>query len=64
MRITILHEMPLEDILPLLDSVEEIAHDQVIDFDSAKHILDDQKMNEALTIIRGFYVDLGIPVRN
>ena len=54
-----LHEMPLDDILPLLDSVEEIAHDQVIDFDSAKHILDDQKMNEALTIIRGFYVDLG-----
>ena len=52
-------EMPLEEIIPLLDSVEEIAHDQVIDFDSAKHILDDQKMNDALTIIRGFYVDLG-----
>ena len=52
-------EMPLEDILPLLDSVEEIAHDQEIDFDSAKHILDDQKMNEALTVIRKFYVELG-----
>lgn len=52
-------EMPLNDILMLLDSVEEIAHDQVIDFDSAKHILDDQKMNEALTIIRKFYVELG-----
>ena len=54
-----LNEIPLDDILPLLDSVEEIAHDQVIDFDSAKHILDDQKMNEALTFIRKFYVELG-----
>lgn len=54
-----LNEIPLDDILPLLDSVEEIAHDQVIDFDSAKHILDDQKMNEALKYIRKFYVELG-----
>ena len=54
-----IQEMPIEEILPLLDSVEEIAHDQVIDFDSAKHILDDQKMNEALTIIRKFYVEIG-----
>ncbi|EKQ53444.1 MAG: Nicotianamine synthase protein [Methanobacterium sp. Maddingley MBC34] len=52
-------EMPLDEIIPLLDSVEEIAHDQVIDFDSAKHILDDEKMNEALTLIRKFYVGLG-----
>lgn len=54
-----MHEVPLDDIIPLLDSVEEIAHDQVIDFDSAKHILDDEKMNEALKIIRRFYVALG-----
>ena len=54
-----LNEMPLDEIIPLLDSVEEIAHDQVIDFDSAKHILDDEKMNEALTLIRKFYVGLG-----
>jgi hypothetical protein len=54
-----LNEMPLDEIIPLLDSVEEIAHDQVIDFDSAKHILDDEKMNEALKIIRRFYVILG-----
>lgn len=52
-------EMPLDEIIPLLDSVEEIAHDQEIDFDSAKHILDDEKMNEALTLIRKFYVGLG-----
>jgi hypothetical protein len=52
-------EMPLDEIIPLLDSVEEIAHDQEIDFDSAKHILDDEKMNEALQLIRKFYVGLG-----
>ena len=55
----IVDEMPLDEIIPLLDSVEEIAHDQEIDFDSAKHILDDEKMNEALQLIRKFYVGLG-----
>ncbi len=54
-----LYEIPLDEIIPLLDSVEEIAHDQEIDFDSAKHILDDEKMNEALKLIRKFYVGLG-----
>ncbi len=54
-----LYEIPLEKIIPLLDSIEEIAHDKVIDFDSAKHILDDEKMNEALQIIRKFYINLG-----
>ena len=54
-----LQDMPLDEIIPLLDAVEEIAHDQEIDFDSAKHILDDEKMNEALNLIRKFYVKLG-----
>lgn len=54
-----LDRIPLDEIILLLDSVEEIAHDQVIDFDSAKHILDDEKMNEALALIRKFYVGLG-----
>lgn len=54
-----LEEMPLDEIIPLLDSVEVIAHDQEIDFDSAKHILDDKQMNEALKVIRKFYVILG-----
>jgi hypothetical protein len=53
------NEIPLDELMPLLDSVEEIAHDQVIDFDSAKHILDNEKMNEALNVIRKFYVGLG-----
>lgn len=52
-------EIAIEEIIKLLDSVEVIAHDQEIDFDSAKHILDDKKMNEALKVIRKFYVVLG-----
>ncbi|MGC9517909.1 MAG: nicotianamine synthase family protein [Methanomicrobiales archaeon] len=54
-----LHEVPLDQIIPILDSIEEIAHDKVIDFDSAKHILDDKKMNQALMTIRKFYLNLG-----
>jgi len=53
------YEIPRDDIIPFLDSIEEIAHDKVIDFDSAKHILDDEKMNQALKIIRKFYMDFG-----
>lgn len=52
-------ERPIKEIITLLDSVEVIAHDQEIDFDSAKHILDDEQMNEALKLIRKFYVKLG-----
>ncbi len=54
-----LEEMPLDEIIPLMDSVEVIAHDQEIDFDSAKHILDDEQMNDALKVIRKFYVIFG-----
>ena len=42
-----------------LDEIEVIAHDKEIDFDSAKHILDDEKMNKALQLIRKFYVYIG-----
>ena len=49
----------IEDIIGLLDEVEIIAHDNEIDFDSAKHILDDEKMNKALQLIRKFYVYIG-----
>ena len=52
-------ERPVNEIITLLDSVETIAHDQEIDFDSAKHILDDEQMNDALKLIRKFYVRLG-----
>jgi hypothetical protein len=57
-----LREMPLDKVVPLLDAVEEIAHDQTIDFHSAKHILDDQVMNDALKTIRSFYVDFGVKI--
>lgn len=49
----------IEKIVEILDEVEIIAHDQTIDFDSAKHILDDEKMNRALKLIRKFYVYIG-----
>ncbi|PKL67926.1 MAG: methyltransferase [Methanobacteriales archaeon HGW-Methanobacteriales-1] len=50
----------IEKIIPLLDSIEEIAHDETIDFDSAKHILDHKKMGAELKLIRKFYVDVGM----
>ena len=38
----------IDEITMILDEIEVIAHDKEIDFDSAKHILDDEKMNKAL----------------
>lgn len=49
----------LSEITSLLDEIEVIAHDETIDFDSAKHILDDEKMNQALPLIRKFYLYVG-----
>ena len=49
----------IDEIIEILDDVEIIAHDKTIDFDSAKHILDDEKMNKALKLIRKFYVYIG-----
>ncbi len=40
--------LPLDRILPLLEGIEEIAHDTEIQFDSAKHILNDEKMGPVL----------------
>lgn len=54
-----LDKIPTEEFTKILDDIEVIAHDKEIDFDSAKHILDDEKMNKALTLIRKFYVYLG-----
>lgn len=53
-------EMDTSEVMPLLDEIEEIAHDSTIDFESAKHILDDAEMNHALSLIRKFYVNLGM----
>lgn len=52
-------EYPLDEVVPILDAVEVIAHDESIDFDSAKHILENERMNQALKTIRKFYVKVG-----
>ena len=54
-----LDDININEIIEILDDVEIIAHDKTIDFDSAKHILDDEKMNRALKLIRKFYVYIG-----
>ena len=54
-----LDDVDINEIIEILDEVEIIAHDKEIDFDSAKHILDDEKMNRALKLIRKFYVYVG-----
>ena len=54
-----LDDVNIDEIIEILDDVEIIAHDKTIDFDSAKHILDDEKMNRALKLIRKFYVYVG-----
>ena len=49
-------DLPLDRIMPLLEEIEEIAHDKTIGFDGAKHIFDDKKMSPALDVIRKFYI--------
>ena len=57
--LSLLNDVDLDEITALLDEIEVIAHDETIDFDSAKHILDDEKMNRALKLIRKFYLYIG-----
>ena len=57
--ISALDDTDIDEITKVLDEIEVIAHDKEIDFDSAKHILDDEKMNNALQLIRKFYVYIG-----
>ena len=54
-----LDDVAFDEVIEILDEVEVIAHYKTIDFDSAKHILDDEKMNRALKLIRKFYVYVG-----
>lgn len=54
-----LDDVAIDEVIEILDEVEVISHDKTIDFDSAKHILDDEKMNRALKLIRKFYVYVG-----
>lgn len=54
-----LERQPLNEILRLLDSIEVIAQDLEINFVSAKRILNDERISEALKVIRAFYVAVG-----
>ena len=54
-----LDDVAIDEVIEILNEVEVIAHDKTIDFDSDKHILDDEKMNRALKLIRKFYVYVG-----
>ena len=54
-----LDSVNLSEITELLNEIEVIAHDEDIDVDSAKHILDNDRMNKALKLIRRFYLYIG-----
>ncbi len=54
-----LNSVNLSEITELLNEIEIIAHDDDIDFNSAKHILDNERMNKALKLIRKFYLYIG-----
>ena len=54
-----LDAVDLSEITELLNEIEIIAHDEDIDFNSAKHILDNERMNKALKLIRRFYLYIG-----
>ena len=54
-----LQNKSLDEIIPLLDAMEVIAHDSTTDFDLARHILYNERMNDALKIIRAFYIAAG-----
>ncbi|OWT32938.1 methyltransferase [Methanobrevibacter sp. 87.7] len=54
-----LNNVKLDEIKVLLDDIEVIAHDEEIDFNSAKHILDNERMAKALKLIRKFYLYIG-----
>lgn len=52
-------EISLDKLVPLLDEIELIAHDDTIDYESAKLILSDEGMVSSLETIRDFYIYIG-----
>lgn len=52
-------ETGLNELIPILDRIEEIAHDDRIDYESAKLILSDEGMISSLETIRDFYIYIG-----
>jgi hypothetical protein len=52
-------ETSLDELIPILDDIEVIAHDESINYDSAKLILSDEGMINSLETIRDFYIYIG-----
>ena len=52
-------EVSLEELVPILDEIEVIAHDDTINYESAKLILSDEGMIHSLETIRDFYIYIG-----
>jgi protein-L-isoaspartate O-methyltransferase len=50
---------PLDKIILMLDAIEVIAQDIEINFVSAQRILNDERISDALKVIRAFYVAVG-----
>jgi len=56
---TNLERRSLDEVIPLLDTIEVVAQDTKIDFELARHILDNERISDALEVIRAFYVAVG-----
>jgi len=56
---TNLEHRPLDEVISVLDTIEVIAQDTQIDFESARHILENERISDALQVIRAFYVAVG-----
>ena len=54
-----LDQTSLDKLVPILDEIEVIAHDDSIDYESAKLILSDEGMIDSLETIRDFYIYIG-----
>ncbi|MBQ6219455.1 MAG: methyltransferase [Methanosphaera sp.] len=52
-------ETSLNELIPILNEIEVIAHDEEINYDSAKLILSDEGMINSLETIREFYIYIG-----
>ena len=52
-------ETSLDELIPILEEIEKIAHNENINYDSAKLILSDEGMINSLETIRDFYIYIG-----
>lgn len=54
-----IQEIPSDEVQKLLDSIEEIAHNPHIDQKFVEYILEHEKMQEPLKLIRRFFREVG-----